>query len=75
MKTYCIVIGAPLVVQHCPLKPTSCTWQHRATNFCKYTNRELSVEEHAELVGATVPSSALAQDLEHQLVDRIRSEL
>lgn len=75
MKTFCIVIGQPLVVPRCPLQPLSCTWQHRESNFCKYTDKELSVQEHAELVGAPSLKSSEILEIEQQLVEKIRSEL
>jgi hypothetical protein len=75
MKTFCVVIGQPLVVARCPLPPGSCTWQHRATNFCKYSDKELTVAEHAQLIGAPVPKPSEQQQLEQRLIEAIREQV
>lgn len=75
MKTFCVVVGQDLAVPRCPLSPGSCTWQHRATNFCKYTDRELTVAEHAALVNAPVPRPSEIAALEQRLVEAIRAEV
>ena len=75
MKTFCIVIGQPLVVARCPLPTGSCTWQHTQTNFCKYTERELSSAEHATLIGATPLSQTEYQQIEQRLLSAIRSQV
>ena len=75
MKAFCVVVGQPLVVARCPLPAGACTWQHRATNFCKYTNQELSIAEHATLVGAEVPKLSEVQAVEQRLSDSIRAQV
>ena len=75
MKTFCIVIGRSLVVARCPLPEGSCTWQHTQTNFCKYTNKELSAAEHAQLIGVPPLSQAEYQQIEQRLLDEIRSQV
>ena len=75
MKTFCVVIGQPLVVARCPLPSGSCTWQHRTTNFCKYSDKELSVAEHAQAIGVPVPKPSDQQQLEQRLIDAIRAQV
>lgn len=75
MKTFCIVIEKPLVVARCPLPQGACTWQHRQTNFCKYTDKDISTEEHAGLIGADVPKSSELQNIEQRLIEKIRSQV
>lgn len=75
MKTFCVVIGQPLVVARCPLPCGACTWQHRETNFCKYTDKELTVAEHAALIGAECPRPSEYQALEQSLIEAIRAEV
>lgn len=75
MKVFCVVVGQPLVVARCPLPEGACTWQHRATNFCKYTNQELTVAEHATLVGAKIPKARDIQALEQLLSETIRAQV
>jgi hypothetical protein len=75
MKAFCVVIGKPLVVARCPLPGGKCTWQHRATNFCKYTDQDLTIEQHAALVGAPTPKNSEVQALEQRLVEAIRNEV
>lgn len=75
MKAFCVVIGKPLIVARCPLQPGSCAWQHRQTNFCKYTDRDLSVQELAVLVGSKPPAAGDAQALEVKLLETIRANI
>lgn len=75
MKTFCVVVGNELAVSRCPLPEGSCTWQHRATNFCKYSDRDLTVAEHAVLIGAPVPRPSEIQALEQALIEAIRAEV
>ena len=75
MKTFCVVIGQPLVVARCPLPSGACTWQHRVTNFCKYTDRELTVAEHAALIGVPAPKPQEQQALEQRLIEAIRAQV
>jgi hypothetical protein len=75
MKTFCVVVGQPLVVARCPLPSGACAWQHRASNFCKYTDKDLTVSEHAELVGLPPPKSQDVQALEQRLIEAIRSSV
>lgn len=75
MKTFCIVIGKPLVVARCPLPAGSCTWQHTQTNFCKYTGRELSTAEHATLIGVPALTPTEYQEIEQRLLKAIRSQV
>lgn len=75
MKTFCVVVGQPLVVARCPLPSGTCTWQHRATNFCKYTDKDLTVSEHAALVGLPPPKAQEVQALEQRLIEAIRASV
>lgn len=75
MKTFCVVIGQPLVVARCPLPCGACTWQHRKTNFCKYTDKELTVVEHAELIGVEPLSTQDHQALQQRLIDAVREQV
>lgn len=75
MKTFCVVVGQPLVVARCPLPSGACTWQHRATNFCKYTDKDLTVGEHATLVGLPQPKAQEVQALEQRLIEAIRASV
>lgn len=75
MKTFCVVIGQPLVVARCPLPCGACTWQHRETNFCKYTDTELTVAKHAELIGVSALSPQEHQALEQSLIESIRAQV
>lgn len=75
MKVFCVVVGQPLVVARCPLPTGACTWQHRATNFCKYTDQELTVADHAKLVDSPVPRSSDIQAVEQRLGDAIRAQV
>ncbi len=75
MKTFCVVIGQPLVVARCPLPCGACTWQHRKTNFCKYTDQEITVAEHAALIGVECPKPQEYQALEQSLIEAIRAQV
>lgn len=75
MKTFCIAIGQPLVVARCPLPCGACAWQHRDTNFCKYTDQEITIEEHATLIGVDVPTTQEQQALELKLIASIRAQV
>lgn len=74
MTTFCIVIQQELVISRCPLPAGSCTWQHRQTGFCKYTDRDLTVAEHAALVGAVAPRPSEVVALEQRLSEAVRSQ-
>jgi len=75
MKVFCVVVGQPLVVARCPLPPGHCTWQHRQTNFCKYSDQDLTIADHAELVGLPIPKSQDVQAIEQQLIKAIREQV
>lgn len=75
MKTFCVVVGQPLVVARCPLPSGACAWQHRATNFCKYTDQDLTIGEHANLVGLPQPKAAEAQAIEQRLIEAIKASV
>jgi hypothetical protein len=75
MKIFCVVVGQPLVVACCPLPSGSCAWQHRATNYCKYTTDDLTVAEHAKLIGAPAPTPQEQQALQKRLIDEIRAQV
>lgn len=53
--TFCVIIEAPLKTSNCPLSKGACYWQHRESNACCYTEKELSPSEFCELTGATTP--------------------
>jgi hypothetical protein len=52
--TYCVAIDANIMVSTCPLKKGACLWQHRDTNYCKYTADEITTEEFCIRVGAVI---------------------
>ncbi len=55
--TFCIAIERELVVATCPLRKGRCYWQHRETQICCYTSKDLEPHEYAELVGTEVPET------------------
>lgn len=75
MKAFCVVIMKPLVLSCCPLPSGTCTWQHRQTNHCKYSETIDSVEAHAASIGAIAPTPGQANALEQKLVEAVRSEI
>jgi len=62
-------------VARCPLPCGTCTWQHRKTNFCKYTDQDITVAGHAELIGAPVPTAQEQQALEQKIIEAVRAEV
>ena len=59
--TYCIGVDAELNTPVCPLAKGDCYWQPTKTNACKYTERELTPQEFAELTARDVTN---VEDLE-----------
>lgn len=51
MGAKCVVIGKELVIDFCPLANGVCFYKHRLTNKCMYTDKEMSADELAVLVG------------------------
>lgn len=60
--SYCVLIESNLTSDTCPLSKGACYWQHRQTKMCCYApDRELTVDEFKDLVGA--PQTELDLDL------------
>lgn len=73
--TFCGVIQRQLLSATCPLPKGTCMWKHRATGLCEYTEKELSPQEFAALVGLPTPSTEVVNSLSQQLQTRLKSEL
>lgn len=69
------MISKPLVVSNCPLPFGACTWKHRTTGQCKYTEKELTANELAALVGESPLPEEKAVEIKEELRAAIKESL
>lgn len=72
--TYCGIIKKNLKITVCPLKPGRCLFQHRQTNECKYTGRDLTLDEYCQRVGQDRPDDLQLESDKLLLLDLIKKE-
>ena len=72
--TFCGIIKRNLKTSVCPLDAGHCIYQHRRTNECRFTNRDLEVDDYCVRVGQERPSDEQLEQQKEQLLELIRKK-
>jgi len=76
LKIYCVVIDRNLAASKCPLPDVNdCMWCNKQTGACKYTAKDVSVNEFCELVGVKIPTKERLNGLREELASFTKRHL
>lgn len=68
---YCTVVEAHLSVKVCPLPKGSCYWQHRQSNECRFTEKDITPDEFCALTSADPVTQEDLEEFRNRLRDTL----